>query len=254
MSDIFHEVDEEVQRDKIEKAWSRYQTPLAVVAVLIVAATAAWTYYSSERLKAAQAANTRYDAAVALADAGKSAEAVAAFDVIAKEGQKGYASLARLRAAEEIAKTDRAKAVELFEAMVDDKNVDKLSQEVAKLRAALIAANEAERGEKLMLKLGPLMTQDGPFRFTAQELNGLDSFFSEDYDEAERVFNLLQNNHDAPAGARQRAAAWQGLLHSMRGVKKGPAPGTITSVTPVIEPAEGTDASDAPAVTIEKKN
>ncbi|HXY58014.1 MAG TPA: tetratricopeptide repeat protein [Methylocystis sp.] len=253
MSDIFQEVDEEVQRDKIEKAWSRYQTPMAVVALLIVAATAAWTYYSSERLKTAQAANARYASAVALADAGKSAEAVAAFDAIVKDGSKGYAALARLRAAEEIAKTDRAKAVELFEAMAEDKNVDKLTQEVAKLRAALIAANEEDRGEKLMLKLGPLMTQNGLFRFTAQELTGLDSFFNEDYDEAERVFNLLQNDPAAPAGARQRAAAWQGLLHSVRGVKKGPAPGEITSVTPVIEPADGTDPRDAPAVTIEKK-
>ena len=148
---------------------------------------------------------------------------------------------------------DTAYETALKEAVAEDKNVDRLTQEVAKLRAALIAANEEERGEKLMLKLGPLMTQNGLFRFTAQELTGLDSFFNEDYDEAERVFNLLQNDPAAPAGARQRAAAWQGLLHSVRGVKKGPAPGEITSVTPVIEPADGTDPRDAPAVTIEKK-
>lgn len=250
MSDIFQEVDEEVQRDKIEKLWSRYQTPIIVLAVLIVAATAAWTYYASQRTKAAETANVRYVAAVALADAGKSAEAVAAFDALAKDGPKGYAALARLRAAEEIAKTDKAKAMELFDAMGEDKTVDKLTQEVAKLRSAVLAANEEDR-EKLMLKLGPLMTQAGPFRFSAQEWDGLDALAYEDYDEAERVFNLLQNDRDAPAGLRQRAAAYQGLLHAARGVKKS-ATGDATSVTPIIEPADGADAGGGPAVTQEK--
>jgi hypothetical protein len=249
MSDIFQEVDEEVQRDKIEQLWSRYQTPILVLAVLIVAATAAWTYYASERAKAAEAANTRFSAAVALADSGKSAEAVAAFDALAKEGTKGYAALARLRAAEEIAKTDTAKAMELFDAMGEDKNLDRLTQEIAKLRSAVLAANEDDR-EKLMLKLGPLMTQGGPFRFSAEEWNGLDALANEDYDEAERVFNLLQSDRDAPANMRQRAAAYQGLLHAARGVRT-PA-GRITSVTPIIEPADGADAGGGPALTQEK--
>ena len=46
MSDIFREVDEEVQREKVETLWSRYQTPVFVIAGLIVAATGAWTYYT----------------------------------------------------------------------------------------------------------------------------------------------------------------------------------------------------------------
>ena len=39
MSDIFREVDEEVQRDQVENLWKRYQTPVIVLAILIVAAT-----------------------------------------------------------------------------------------------------------------------------------------------------------------------------------------------------------------------
>jgi len=247
MSDIFQEVDEEVQRDKIEKLWSRYQTPIVVLAVLVIAATGAWTYYDSERAKAAEAANVRYVAAVALADEGRSAEAIAAFDALAKDAPKGYAALARLRAAEEIGKSDPAKAIELLDVLGEDKSVDRLTQEVAKLRSAVLAANGQDR-EKLMLKLGPLMTESGPFRFSAQESNGLDALANEDYDEAERVFNLLQNDRGAPAGTRQRAAAYQGLLHAARGVKKS-AQGGALSVTPVIEGAEG---APGPAVTQEK--
>ncbi|HEY8071568.1 MAG TPA: hypothetical protein VIE47_06355, partial [Methylocystis sp.] len=63
MSDIFREVDEEVQREKVETLWSRYQTPVFVIAGLIVAATGAWNYYVSEKTKAAEAANVRFMAA-----------------------------------------------------------------------------------------------------------------------------------------------------------------------------------------------
>jgi hypothetical protein len=243
MSDIFHEVDEEVQREKVETLWARYQTPVFVMAGLIVAATAAWSYYTSETTKASEAANTRFMAAVTLADSGKSEEAIAAFNAIAKDGPRGYAALARLRAAEELSKTDKAKAMEQLDALGEDKSVDRLNQEVALLRSAVYALAGGDR-EKTMLKLAPLITPNGVFRFSAQEWSGLDALFDNDYDEAERVFTLLLNDRDAPQGMRARAQAYQGLLHAARGVKK--QTGAITSVTPIIEPADGADASGAP--------
>jgi hypothetical protein len=251
MSDIFREVDEEVQREKVETLWSRYQTPVFVIAGLIVAATGAWNYYVSEKTKAADAANVRFMAAVTLADAGKSAEAIAAFDALAKDAPKGYAAIARLRAAEELGKTDKAKAIEALDAIGDDVSVDHLTQEVARMRSAVYTM-EAGDSEKSMLKLGPLMTSKGVFRFSAQEWTGLDALQNQDYDEAERVFNLLLYDRDAPQSVRQRASAYMGLLHAARGVKT-PEAGAITSVTPIIEPAEGSDPADAPTVTIEKK-
>ena len=190
-------------------------------------------------------------AAVTLADAGKSAEAIAAFDALAKDAPKGYATMARLRAAEELGKTDKAKAIEPLDAIADDASVDHLTQEVARMRGAVYTM-EAGDSEKSMLKLGPLMTSKGVFRFSAQEWTGLDALQNQDYDEAERVFNLLLNDRDAPQSMRQRASAYMGLLHAARGVKT-PEAGAITSVTPIIEPAEGSDPADAPAVTIEKK-
>ncbi len=251
MSDIFREVDEEVQREKVETLWSRYQTPVFVIAGLIVAATGAWNYYTNEKTKAAEAANTRFMAASALADAGKSAEAIAAFDALAKDAPKGYVALAKLRAAEELGKTDKAKAIDALDAIGDDASVDHLTQEVARMRGAVYTM-EAGDSEKSMLKLGPLMTSKGVFRFGAQEWTGLDALQNQDYDEAERVFNLLLNDRDAPQSMRQRASAYMGLLHAARGVKT-PEAGAITSVTPIIEPAEGSDPADAPTVTIEKK-
>lgn len=244
MSDIFHEVDEDVRRDKAEEFWRRYQTPIFVAAFLIVAATGAWSYYQDKRLKAAEAANAQFMAAVALADEGKNAEAAAAFDEIAKSGPKGYAGLARIRAAE--ARPDKAKAMAELTAIGEDASVDKLTQQIAMLRAALLVLESGDR-EKLERALGPMMTSDGAFRFSAQEWNGLDALFNDDYDEAERVFEQVLNNADAPQSMRQRASAYKGLLHAKRGPKPAPAAATggggtdggKIDVVPVIEPESG---------------
>jgi hypothetical protein len=244
MSDIFHEVDEDVRRDKAAEFWRVYQTPIFVVAFLIVAATGAWSYYQDKRVKAAEEANARYVAAVALADEGKNAEAAAAFDAIAKDAPKGYAALARIRAAE--TRPDKAQAFKELNAIGEDPNVDKLTQEIALMRAALIVLEGDDR-EKLERALGPLMVSTGAFRFSAQELNGLDALFNDDYDEAERVFEQVLNDREAPQSMRQRASAYKGLLHAKRGPKPAPAAGGAASggkaekidVTPVIEPESG---------------
>ncbi len=243
MSDIFHEVDEDVRRDKAENLWRRYQTPIYVVAFLIVAATGAWSYYQDKRQKEAEGANARFEAAAALINEGKVAEGAAAFDALAKDGPKGYAALARIRAAE--ARTDRAQALSELNAIAEDKNVDRLTQEVAMLRAALLVLEEGDR-VKMERALGPLMTSGGAFRFSAQEWNGLDALANDDYDEAERVFDVLMSDNDAPQSMRQRASAYRGLLHAKRGPKKEAAAGAgggavsgSVPVTTVIEPEAG---------------
>jgi hypothetical protein len=244
MSDIFQEVDEDVRQDKVADLWRRYQTPIFVVAFLIVAATGAWSYYQDKRLKAAEAANARFVAAVQLAEEGKNAEAAAAFDAIARDAPKGYAALARIRAAE--ARPDKAQALTELSAIGEDPSVDKLTQEIALLRAALIVLEGDDR-QKLERALGPLMVSNGAFRFSAQEWNGLDALFNDDYDEAERVFEQVLNNTDAPQSMRQRASAYKGLLHAKRGPTPAPAAagaggatdGGKINVTPVIEPESG---------------
>lgn len=244
MSDIFHEVDEDVRRDKTVDLWRRYQTPVFVAAFLIVAATGAYSYYQNNRQQAAESANARYQAAAALINDGKTAEAAEAFDALAKDAPAGYASLARIRAAE--IRQDKAQAISELNAIAEDKNVDKLTQQVALLRAALLIIENGDR-EKLERALGPLMTSDGAFRFSAQEWNGLDALANDDFDEAERVFDQVLADPDAPQSMRQRAAAYRGLLHAKRGPKKAPAAaasggetsGGVISVTPVIEPEQG---------------
>lgn len=234
MSDIFREVDEEVRRDNVAKLWSRYKTAVFVTAFLVAAATGAWRFYEDNRIKTAEAANVRFQSASNLARQGKRDEAIEAFEAIAKDAPKGYAALARLRVAEELLATDKAKAVAEFDALAKDKDVDKLTQEVARLRAAMVEMEEGDR-QKMELRLGPLEANVSPFRYSAQEWMALDALENGDYDEAGRVFDLLANDRDAPQSMRRRAAVYQALLRAARAAKP-------TGTEDVAAPQEGASA------------
>ena len=99
MSDIFHEVDEEVRRDKAAEFWKKYQNLILVGAAFIVLASAGFRYWQYERERAQQAAGDQFQQALAALEGGKLDEAKAGFDKIAAEGPSGYRALAQMAAA-----------------------------------------------------------------------------------------------------------------------------------------------------------
>ena len=97
VSDIFHEVDEEVRREQLKKLWDRYGNYVAAAAVLLVLAVAAWRAYMWWEAKKAAETGAAFEAAITLAESGKRSEAEAAFADIAGHGTSGYRHLARMR-------------------------------------------------------------------------------------------------------------------------------------------------------------
>ena len=94
MADIFHEVDEEVRRERLQKLWERYNVLIIAVAVLIVAGIGGWRGYQWWLDKQAAAAGAKFEAAVTLSEAGKHAAAEAAFSKLAAAGAPaGYRTL-----------------------------------------------------------------------------------------------------------------------------------------------------------------
>jgi hypothetical protein len=85
VSDIFQEVDEEVRREQFKKLWERYQGFVIAAAVLIVLAVAGWRTYDWWETKKAAEAGAAFEAAIALSEESKHAEAEAAFSKIAQD-------------------------------------------------------------------------------------------------------------------------------------------------------------------------
>jgi hypothetical protein len=219
MADIFREVDEEVRRDQAVAFWTKYQTWLIGGAIVIIAATAAWRVYVDTRQKTAEAFGGKYENALQLSRDGKSAEALAAFDDLAKNAPAGYRALAQLRAAAELAATDRAAAINAYDALAKDESIGSLFQDAAKLRAALLAVDTADAAE-VEARLKPLAATAQPFRNSARELLALRALDANDLDAAGHWLDMIVTDNQAPADVRRRAEALLGLVAAGKPLSK----------------------------------
>ncbi|WP_084143455.1 tetratricopeptide repeat protein [Methylocapsa acidiphila] len=235
MADFFREVDEDYRRDRAVQFWTKYQYWFLGFALLVVAATGAWRYYNHIRTEAAEAAGAKYEAAMQLSVAGKAAEAEAAFDELAKTAPKGYASLARLRAADEIAARDPEAGIKAFEALAADQTYNEDFRDLARLRAAVLSADRGDPKE-VEQRLAPFATQSFPYRNTIRELLGLVAFRRNDFEAAGRWFDAIVADPQASSALRQRADAFLGLVQA-------------GALSPEAPPAQAMPPASAPSAT-----
>jgi hypothetical protein len=213
MTEFFREVDEDVRRDRLLRYWTKYQYLLITLAVLAVAGTGAWRFYGHYRDEAAQAASVKYEAAAQLSRAGKSAEAAAAFDALSRTAPKGYAILARLRAADERAGRDPRAAIEAYEALAADPSFDPAFKDFAKLRAAMLRLDTDDPLD-FERKVAPLASDTFPYRHQIRELLGLAALKRNAFDNAGNWFDGIVSDPRAPAGVHMRAEALLALVQS----------------------------------------
>ena len=206
MTEFFREVDEEVRRDRVLRLWIKYRYWLICVAVLVVAGTGAWRLYSQSREGVSQAAGAKFEAAMQLSRDGKSEEAVAAFDALSKTAPKGYASLARLRAADERAASDPQAAIRAFEELAADPGTDPGYKDFARLRAATLRV-DADDPVEFEHKIAPLASDSFPYRYQIRELLGLAALKRNAFDAAVNWFDGIVSDTRAPPGVSMRARA-----------------------------------------------
>jgi hypothetical protein len=238
MTDFFREISEDVRRDRVIRIWTKYQYWLIALALLIVAGTAAWRANVNFREAAAEAAGSQYEAALQLSHEKKSVEAEAAFEAIAKTAPKGYASLARLRAADEIASRDPDLAIKAYDALAADPAYDQAFRDLARLRAAMLAVDRSEPRD-VEPRLSLLSAQSFPYHNTIRELLGLSALKRSDFEAAGRWFEAILSDQQASPALRQRAEAFLGL------VQAGPL--SIEKSPPEKSPPETAPPQAAPA-------
>ena len=211
VSDVFREVDEEVRREQLKKLWERYGHYAVALAVLLVAAVAAWRGYGWWEAKKAAEAGAAFESAIALSDAGKHAEAEAAFAKIAADGSSGYRPLARVREATELAQTDPKAAVGVYEKISNDSAASLVLRDLAALRAGALQIDAANYPDALRL-LEPLTAPDRTFRHTARELLALAAWRQGDAPGTKRWFDMLATDPLTPTATRTRAEMLMALV------------------------------------------
>ncbi|MFS8035404.1 tetratricopeptide repeat protein [Xanthobacter sp. AM11] len=223
MTDIFHEIEEDLRRDRLRKLWDRFGVFIIAAAVLLVAGTAGWSGYRYWRQQQAVAASTAFQEAVALSAAGNFTQAEAAFGAIAKDGPAGYRTLALFRGASAAAARDKAAGIAAFDAIAADTRLDPLVRQLAQLRAAMILVDTASLAD-VTQRVGTLAAGTGPLRHSAREVMALAQFKAGDLAAANKTATEITTDSETPPGVRSRAELVRRLTAGAAAPAEGPAP------------------------------
>ena len=206
MADIFREVDEDIRRERYAKLWKaygRYVIGAALALVIGVAATIGWREYTRAQREADGA---QFAAALDLAREGRSTEAAAAFAQVAEDAGRGYAALAQLQAAGNLAISgDVDAAVAAYDRLAADRSADRILRDLSALLAEIHSFDRTDSAD-LIQRLDPLLANDNPWRYSARELRALVAYKSGSLEEARDGFAALVDDPNAPQGVRSRSA------------------------------------------------
>ncbi len=248
---LLREVEEELRREQMQKFWERYNGLIIGIALAIIAAVGGYKYWEWQRNSAAETAGSEYMQAMRLTDEKKGEEAAKAFEKIASGGPEGFASLARLQIAGADAKAGKTKeAVAAYEALGRDPAADGLLKSFAQLQAASLRLGEADFTE-LQNRLTPLVAEGQPFRTSAQELLGLAALKAGKYDEARKQLEPLLIDPAATPSVQERVKiALARIAEAETGSAAGAEP---AKAEPVSAPAEAAPAAAGMEPEAEKK-
>jgi hypothetical protein len=211
VSELFDEVDEEVRRDQLKKLWDRYSIYIIAGVLLIIAAVGGWRGYQYLEAKKAAEASVAFDKAIELSEQNKHAEAEAAFTELAAKAPSGYRTLARLRAAAELANRDPQGAVKSYDEIAADRGVSVTEKDLAMVRAAALLL-ETTTYPNLVARLEAATAPGATFRHTARELLALSAWRSNDAAATRQWLDMIANDGETPPSLRSRAEALQALL------------------------------------------
>ncbi len=247
MSDFMREVDEEVRRERTMRFLSRYQILIVVALVGIVVGAGVWRYLVDRRVSAAEADNSRYQAAQTLARQGAAVDALKDFDALAAVGVAGYPLLARMRAAEELAAGDPEGAAKRFDEIASGEGGSQAMRDAARYRGALLRV-DSEDPRKFEDQYGRFALDGFAFHAGMRELLALAALKRDDTATAQRYLSDIIIDGTAPGPLRSRAQAFLELARSgaAKASDQPAGPATVTSVT-ASSPIGQAPAEAAPA-------
>jgi hypothetical protein len=211
VADIFHEVDEEVRRERLRSLWERYSLYIIGLAVLVVLGIGAWRGYEWWMNKQAAAAGAKFEAAALLSEQGKHAEAQAAFTELAASAPAGYQGLARFHAAAELVPTKPEEAAKAYDALAADASLGTTLQDLATVRAAMLRVDTASFAD-VQKKLAPLAEPGRTFRYSARDLLALSAWRAHDFTAARKYIDMITNDAQSPPLMRTRAEMIAALI------------------------------------------
>lgn len=255
---LLREVDEELRREQMEKIWARYNGLILGAAALVVLGVGTYKFLETRRIAAAETAGAEYAAAENLSDDKKKPEAEKAFAAIADNGPAGYAALAKLQLAGAQQKAGKtAEAIATYDLLAKHPGSDDLLKSFAQLQAASLSLSDTDYAE-IQNRLTPLAADDQPFSKSAKELLGIAAYRAKKYDEARKYLEPLLIDPNATDAVQDRVKVVMANIASAEVAASKPAPtpapqGPAVQGAPAAAPAHDTKPEPGNTAGADKK-
>lgn len=253
MSDdsFFREVSEELRQDRVRALWTRFGKWIIAAVVLVILLTIGYVVWERWQAAAANASGDRFLAAIDLAAAGETEEAIAQLQALADEGYGAYPALAAMRIGtiRHAAGEDQA-AVEAFDRIAADESVPQPIRDMAAVRAAYVLVDSGTL-EEVRARVEGLSGDSEPLRFAAREALGLAAWKAGDMEAARGYFTALRDDQATPSGIAGRARLMLDVIAAREGATGETAAPPQGETEAAAEPAAAGETAPAGAVEAE---
>jgi len=196
VADIFHEVEEELRKDKYNDLLRKWGPWVLGGAIAIVLTAAGWQGLDYWRTNQSHAMSDRYFAALAFVEEERLAEADLALQQISEDGSNGYAGLALMQRGELALQGGDAETAGYFFELAADTFSTTAFSDLARVKAAMALFDELSIDD-LQNRLGDIMQIDRPYRLLAMEVIAAKAFADGDMERARREYDSVANDLDA---------------------------------------------------------
>ncbi len=241
---LLREVQEELQRERMAKLWDRYGGYLLVMAAVVIAFVGGYQLWQARQRSIAETGAAQYEAAVGLLATGKTDEARKALEEISAGSHAGYAGLSELRLAGADLKAGKtAEALAAFDKIATSGTADESLRNFAAIQAAALKLGTADFTE-LQNRLNDLVNGTSAWRIPARELLGTAAFKAGNYAEARTLLQPLLADPQSSRGVTNRVRVIMDGIASAELSKRA----TPVSSTPAaaVAPAASPAAPQAP--------
>ena len=209
---LAREIDEELRREQLLKLWEQYGTYVIVAAVLIIAGIGGYKYYEHRRATAAEAAGAKLASPRARRRRTRRPRRRRRWRTSPRPRPPTMACWRGLRlAAAEREAGKTAEAAAAYEAIAKGSGVDALLADYAQLQAAMLRLDSANWTD-MQNRLNALAADGNAWRFSARELLGLAAQKAGKLDEARTEYQRLLSDRGTPPSIAERARIMLAML------------------------------------------
>jgi len=209
---LMREIDEAVRQDDAKEFFEKYGVPLgAALALLIIGMFGYWWWDSSNEAELEAQSETLVSALDSV-EAGDFAGASDKVDPLIENGSVGARTSARfLQAAAALETDDKARAIELYAAIVADEEAPQPLRDLALIREVTTNYDDREPAD-IIERLKPLAVPGNAWFASAAELTAIAHLEAGDREAAGLLFAEIVRDENSPETLRERARQMAGLL------------------------------------------